>query len=206
MVELHLWLAGAQADPQRVWEAVWEGAESIELADARVSVPGRPALALGLATHVAQHGPSYVKGLAELRLGLHRWPAEVWEQASALAQRIGAPPTRSRPVCDWSTRAGRRRPARPPHSDEADRAIRQIGLRPRGTFHLDAFAQAHGLRGCAAGARRALLPKRAWIVDRLPLGRPRGFRRLAAGYGLHILRAPVWAARAWLFSRRRGRL
>ncbi len=204
VVELHLWLAGAQGDPEHVWQALWEGADSIELAGARVSVPGRPALALGLATHVAQHGPSYVKGLAELRLGLQRWPDEAWDQASALAQRIGAVEAFAAGLrlIEEGVVAAERLDL--PASDEAERAIRQIGLRPRGTFHLDAFAQAHGLRGRAAVARRALLPKRAWIIDHYRWA-DRGGLQLAAGYGLHILRAPVWAARAWLFSRRRGR-
>jgi hypothetical protein len=205
VVELHLWLAGAQADPQRVWDAVWEGAASIDLAGARVSVPGRPALALGLATHVAQHGPSYIKGLAELRLGLQRWPDEVWDQASALALRIGATDALAAGLrlIDEGVVAAERLGL--PASEEAERAIRQIGLRPRGTFHFDAFSRASGLRDRAAVARRALLPKRAWIVDHYRWA-DRGGLRLAAGYGLHILRAPVWAARAWLFSRRRGRL
>jgi hypothetical protein len=45
---------------------------------------------MGLALHAAQHGPKYVKGLAELALGLERWPTEVWEAAAQLAARTGA--------------------------------------------------------------------------------------------------------------------
>jgi len=76
--------------------------------------------------------------------------------------------------------------------------------RPRGTFHMQAFAEAGGLRERAQVLRRSLLPSREWIVWQDP--RAAGSRaRLAAARARHILRAPRWAVRVWRFRRRARR-
>jgi hypothetical protein len=88
-----------------------------------------------------------------------------------------------------------------PPTDELQWAIANRNVRPRGTFHLRAFAEARTLPQRASVLRRSLLPRREWIAWQYPWARAGGVRLLAA-YGLHLMRAPVWAAAAWRFRRR----
>jgi hypothetical protein len=60
------------------------------------------------------------------------------------------------------------------------------------------------LRERAQVVRRALLPSRAWITWEMRWA-ARGRVYLAAAYGLHVLRAPLWALRALRFRRGRSR-
>jgi hypothetical protein len=91
-----------------------------------------------------------------------------------------------------------------PATDRVDWEIRNSSLRPRGTFHLRAFVNAGGVGAGLAVLRRSLFPKRAWIVTEHPWAYRGGWRVLAA-YALHIAYAPLWALRAWRFSRRSPR-
>src|SRR3954452_15124637 len=61
MVELHLWLPGATADPQDAWDAVSGSRGWAEVDGLPVPCLDRPGLAMCLALHVAQHGPTYGK-------------------------------------------------------------------------------------------------------------------------------------------------
>jgi hypothetical protein len=204
LVELHLWLPGATADPQEVWDALSAGREWVEVDGLLVSCPGRPLLAMGVALHAAQHGPSYAKGLAELALGLERWPMEVWEAAAELAARTGAVEAFAAGLRLVPEGAVRACALGLPATEGANWEIRNAGSRPRGTFHLRAFLEAGGPRARLSVLRRSLLPKRAWIARQYPWA-GRGGWRLAAAYSLHVARAPLWALRAWRFRRRSPR-
>jgi len=72
--------------------------------------------------------------------------------------------------------------------------------RPRGTFHLEAFAGGRGARERLLVLLRALFPRREWIAWQYPWARKTGLRLMMAR-ALHVLRAPIWAVKAWRFRR-----
>jgi hypothetical protein len=157
-----------------------------------------------LATHAAQHGPAAVKHVYELELALASWPPDVWEPAAALAVEIGAtePFAAGLRMCRHGTAMAARLGLAP--TSGLDWEIRHRGERPRGTFHVQALAEARSAGDRLNVLRRSLFPRRAWIVLHHPWARRGGFRVLAA-YGMHLVTAPVWAARAWKFRRRARR-
>jgi hypothetical protein len=73
--------------------------------------------------------------------------------------------------------------------------------RPRGTFHLKEFAEAESLGVRARVLRHAVLPPREWIIWQHPWAR-RGAPLVIVAYAAHVMRAPLWAARAWRYRRR----
>jgi hypothetical protein len=160
-----------------------------------------------LAMHAAQHGPAFEKHLDELLLAIERWPDEVWESAALLAEELDATETFAaglRLVPEGEALAAR---IGLPSTTELDWTIRHLHDRPRGTFHLQAFADAAETRERLTILRRSLLPGRVWIMRQHPWARGGGLRVIAA-YGVHLARAPGWAARALLFrgrARRAGR-
>jgi hypothetical protein len=197
-VDLHLRLPGAAAPAQRVWDALSARRTAIELAGRAIPVLRREGLALHVALHAAQHGAAHAKGIVDLQLALERWPEEVWRAAAALATEIDAARAFAsglRQVGDGARLAERLElaPASAPDARE----------RPRGTFHLQALSGARGPRARARILRRALLPRRAWIVYTYPWARGGG-PLLAAAYAVHLARAPLWAARAWRYRRTAG--
>ncbi|MBA3327562.1 MAG: nucleotidyltransferase family protein, partial [Solirubrobacterales bacterium] len=196
MVDLHRRLPGAEAPAERVWAVLAARRTSIELAGREIPVLRREGLALHVATHAAQHGAGHPKGIIDLGLALERWPEEVWHGAAGLAAEIEARAafaTGLRLVPEGEQMAERVGlvPAL-----AAEWALANRADRPRGTFHLQAFAEAGGLRTRVGVVRRALLPRRAWIVYTYPWAR-HGGPRLVAAYLLHGARAPRWAVRAW---------
>jgi sarcosine oxidase gamma subunit len=203
-VDLHRWLPGAQADPTAAWSSLLARSTWIELSGRKAAVLDRGGQAMHLAMHAAQHGPAFTKPLDELALALERWPGDVWDSAATLAGEIGglqafAAGLRLLP----RGRAEAERLGLPPTA-ELDWMIRHRWSRPRGTFHLGALANAQGLAGRLDVLRRALFPGRAWMTFEYRWAR-RGGIYLALAYALHVVRAPVWAARAWLFTQRARR-
>ena len=200
-VDLHWQLYGCEAPPQIVWRVLSSRHRLIDVAGRRVRCLDRPGLALHLALHTAQHGPDDLKAAADLNRGLERWSPEIWGQAAELAAELGAVEAfaaglRLVPGGDLVTRR-----LDLPAADALLWQIAHRDERPRGTFHMQAFAEARGLSERMNVFRRALVPTRAWIVWEYPkAGRSR--LRLFAAYCAHILRAPAWAARAWRFRRR----
>lgn len=202
MIDLHRRLEGCEAPDALVWQALSSDRGWVEVAGTTVPTLSLPGLALSVALHVAQHGPGDTKAVGDLRRALERWPLEVWREAASLAEDVGG---------EESFAAGLR--LLPPGARLAD----QLGLgsaeralwdianrhsRPRGTFHLDALAEARSVREKADILRRALLPSRAWMSWEMPWA-TRSRAHLAAAYLTHILRAPLWAVRALRYSRRR---
>lgn len=206
-IDLHRWLPGARADPAVAWVSLVARRTWIELGGHQVAVLDRTGQAVHLATHAAQHGPAFRKHLDELELALARWPAGVWDSAARLTSEIDA--TEAFAAGLRLCRAGAAEAARLrlPATDELDWKIEHRAERPRGTFHLQALAEASGLRDRADVVRRSLVPPRAWIIHEHPWAEPGGLRVVAA-YGLHLALAPAWAARAWRFrwhAQRAGR-
>ena len=202
VVELHLWFAGARAEPELAWQALAAHRVPLQLEAGRVPVLDREGLALNLATHAAQHGPQYVKGLNELSLGLERWPADVWKRAAGLAHQLDAGSSfaaglRLIPAGEaLAERLGL------PHDEAVEWDVIHGRSRPRGMFHLDALGSAASLTERARLVRRALVPQRDWLLRTYPWAW-RSRPRLAVAYAIHIVRVPLWAVRGWRFSRRR---
>ena len=207
MIDLHRWLPGARATPGKAWEALAARRTWIEIEGRQAAVLDRAGQAMHLATHAAQHGPAFPKPVDELALALERWPADVWDSAALLAQEIDATEAFAaglRLVPEGAEVAERLALA---STAELDWTIRHRHARPRGTFHLQALADARGARERVRILRRSLLPSQAWIMHQHPWARAGGLRVIAA-YGAHLARAPGWAARAWLYrgrARRAGR-
>ena len=204
MIDLHRWLPGARATPGKAWEALAARRTWIEIEGLQAAVLDRGGQAMHLATHAAQHGPAFPKHVDELALGLERWPADVWDAAALLAHQIDATEAFAAGLrlVPEGTEVAERLALR--STAELDWTIRHRHARPRGTFHLQALADARGARERVRILRRSLLPSQAWIMHEHPWARAGGLRVIAA-YGAHLARAPGWAASAWLFRRRARR-
>jgi hypothetical protein len=200
-LDVHRRLPGLDAAPETAWEALWPSRGTIELAGRRIPVPARSAQALQLATHAAQHGPGYFKGLRELRMAMERWPLEVWQDAAGLARRLDAvaPLAAGLRLTPEGTRlAGQ---LELPVDSALEWEIEHARERPRGTFHAEAFGEAETMRERLGLLRRALFPKRRWLAVEYRWAE-RGPLQAVAAYVLHLARVPIWAARAWWFRRR----
>jgi hypothetical protein len=204
MVDLHRWLPGSSASPAAAWEVLVARRVSIDVGGRRAGVLDRVGQAMHLAIHAAQHGPAFTRHMEELALALARWPTEVWDSAAQLAQEIGATPAFAAGLrllpqgVEEATRLGL------PATAELDWTIRHRATRPRGTFHVQALADAAGADERFRILRRALLPERDWLVaERSWAGGSRLL--LLAARLVHLARAPAWAARAWWFRRRARR-
>jgi hypothetical protein len=200
-IDLHWRLDGCEAPPEIIWAVLNAEHTVIEVGGRHVRTLGRPGLALHLALHTAQHGPDDVKAVADLNRGLERWSPEVWLQAAKLARELRAAEAfaaglRLVPGGDLVVRR-----LQLPSGDAVLHELAHRGGRPRGTFHLQAFTEARGLRERLKLLRRSLVPSRAWIEWEHPEA-ANSRLRLFAAYCAHILRAPAWAATAWRFRRR----
>jgi len=199
-VDLHLRLPGARAPVQAAWDALVAHRTSIDLAGQTVPVLDRVGLAVHLATHAAQHGTGHAKALVDLQLGLERWPAEVWRDAAQLADEIDATAAFATGLRVVAAGAELSAELGLPSTAGLEWELANREARPRGTFHVEAWRNARGLRERADLLRRALLPSREWIAYTHPWAQRRGPYLLAA-YVLHIGRCPLWATRAWRFRR-----
>lgn len=204
MVDLHWKLYGCLAPADLAWDTLRTGAEPVTVAGNVVLRPGRPALALHAALHLAQHGPGDAKAAADLSLAVARWELGLWQEAAQLAVTLGA--------TDALAIGLRLLP-------EGERLADMLGVfpteraswemahrdaRPRGAHHLGALSEARTWRARAGVLRRALLPRPAWIRAEMRWAH-RSPGHLAAAYMLHVLRTPLWAARALRFARSRTR-
>lgn len=203
-IDLHWRLPGSQAPPELAWDALAQRRAWSHLDGRRVPMLDRKGLALHLATHAAQHGVRYSKPIGDLTRGLERWSLEVWRGAEQLAREVQATEAFAAGLRLVPPGAALARDLGLPAAGELEWTIAHRDARPRGTFHLRAFAQAPTLRERASVLRRSLLPRREWMDWQYPWARAGG-ARLVVAYGVHLLRAPLWAARAWRFRRRASR-
>jgi hypothetical protein len=204
LIELHRRLSGSDAAPETAWEALAARRVDLELSGSRVPVLNREGLAMHLATHAAQHGPGYDKGLRELALGLERWSFDVWQRAAELAAEIEATGPFAAGLRLVPTGAELAATLCLPATGQLDWESRHVAARPRGTFHLEALFEARGALPRARVVRRALLPSRRWIAWQYPWAGSHGVR-LAAARCIHVMRAPGLAFSAWRFRRRARR-
>ena len=199
-IDLHHRLVGCEAPEEAAFDVLFGRRATVELGDGTVYAPDRAGLALHLALHLAHHGPGDLKAAADLERGLERWPVETWSEAAAIASELEAVESFAAGLA---------------LTDPGDRLLAALGLeapgarlwaiqnrklRPRGTFHLEAFREAAGARARLGLIRRSLFPPRAWIRWEYRWA-ARGRLPLAIGYARHIARAPGWATRAWRYAR-----
>lgn len=204
LIDLHWRLPGCGASAEAVWEALSRRRASIELNGRKAAVLDPAGLALHLAIHAAHHGPDDLKAIADLTRGLERWPLGVWHAAASLAAELEATSAFAAGLRLVPIGTERADELGLPPTHELDWAIRHRDSRPRGTFHLQALANARDARARADVLRRSLLPGREWIAWEYPWARGGG-ARLVAAYGAHLLRTPLWAARAWRYRRKERR-
>jgi hypothetical protein len=202
MIDLHWRLDGCNAADTLVWQALSGDRGWVEVAGTTVPTLGLPGLALSVALHVAQHGRGDAKAVGDLRRALERWPLDVWREAASLAEDVGG---------EESFAAGLRLlPTGAKLADQlglgsAERVLWDLANRdsqPRGTFHLEALAEARSAREKVDIIRRALLPSQAWMSWEMRWA-TRSRAHLALAYLTHFARSPVWAVRALRYGRRR---
>ena len=200
MIDLHWRLPGAETSPEAAWAALSRERGWIELEGRRFATLSHQGLALHVATHAAQHGVRDGRPIEDLTLAVERWSPETWRGAATLAAEIGA---------TAAFAAGLRLVPRGevlaselglPATEGALWKIANREKRPRGTFHLEAFTGSRGARERLLVLRRSLFPKPEWIAWQYPWARKTGARLMLAR-GLHLMRAPIWAAKAWRFRR-----
>jgi hypothetical protein len=202
-IDLHWRLAGSEAPPGVTWNALAARHTWIDLAGGRAPVPSLGGLAMHVALHAAQHARD--KPMTDLALGLERWPPETWQEAADLARELEATEAFAAGLRLLPAGTTMARELDLPATDELSWAILHSDTRPRGTFHLQAFADAQSLGERLDVLRRSLLPRREWIVSQYPWARNTGALLLIAAYGVHLVRAPAWAGRAWRFARQARR-
>lgn len=204
MIDLHARFPGVQVAPEDAWLLLAAERTSIEVGRRNASVLSRKGLAFHLATHAAQHGPDDPRPLVELRLALAEWPAPTWRGAAELAGRLAGEAAFAAGLRLVPEGAALAAELGLPATDTLDWEIRNRGERPRGTYHLQALAEARGLRERARVACRILLPTREWIAWENPRA-ARGRLSLLRAYATHMLRLPWWGVRVLLYRRRRSR-
>jgi hypothetical protein len=202
VVDLHWRLAVTEAPAQAAWNALYARHQLIDLAGHRVATLDRSGLALHVATHAAQHGSRHPPGLRDLELALARWPPEVWSDAAGLAREVGA--TAAFAAGLHLARAGRELARTLDLAEASQSNWAPLHEWPRGTYHLTAFAEAGSFAARARVVQRALVPPPRWILWEHPWAR-RALPLLIPAYGAHLMRSPVWAARALRFYRRRAK-
>lgn len=88
-IDLHRTLAGLEAEPQRVWDTLSRGTETVQIASWTAQALSIPARALHVTLHVAHHGGS-TRQVEELKRALERADEQAWEAAAVLARELGA--------------------------------------------------------------------------------------------------------------------
>jgi len=204
IIDLHWRLSRCEATGEVVWEALARNRGAIELQGHSVAVPGQEGLALHLAIHATQGGPEDTKAMADLRRGIERWPLDAWRGAARLAAEVHgeAPFAAGLRLIPEGAELAERLELQP--TPELDWEIRNRETRPRGTFHVEAWSSARGVRAKLSVVRRSLFPTARWIRKQFPWADRRPWL-IPVAYARHILRGPLWAARAMRFRRRARR-
>ncbi len=90
LLDLHRSLWGAQVSPDVVWRVLAGQTEMALIAQVPTRVLNRPAMALHIAMHAAQHGIEVDKPLRDLERALAVFEPQVWLLAADLARRLRA--------------------------------------------------------------------------------------------------------------------
>jgi hypothetical protein len=194
-IDLHRTLAGARAEPDRVWEVLTRRTQPFELAGHTARSLDVPGLALQLALHAAQHG-GLTRHVEELELALQRAPAGTWQDAAALAREIEATAAFGEGLRFAPSGA----PLVLSAQSDTETVLRAQGLAEPLT--IERFARAGG-RARISIVSRKLFPPATFMRTWSPLAR-RGGLGLAVAYAGR----PIWlvarlprAVRAWRAAR-----
>lgn len=188
-VDLHHTLPGVRGDTHRLWEALSESVEEIEVGGEPVAILAQPARALLIALHAASHGVRAVQPLTDLERALCRVRPDVWEEAWALAIRLDchAPFAAGlRMVPDGlevTTRLGA--PERLPVE-----VILRATSPPETAFGFQRLSEASGVRAKARLMGREVFPTPGFMRAWRPLA-----RRGTAGLVLAYAWRPAWLLR-----------
>ena len=91
LIDLHHGLIGAGASTQTAWDVLFDRTVTMRVGGSSdVRVLDVPARAMHLALHAAQNGPVDLKAVADLERGLALLERKDWEEASRVADEIGA--------------------------------------------------------------------------------------------------------------------
>jgi hypothetical protein len=184
-VDLHQTIAGCTASTDDVWTAFAAHAEWVSIAGASSRIPDSSALALIVALHAAHNGPRMPKPLEDLKRALHGFDDATWDEASQLAERVGALPAFAAGLRLLPAGVARAPQVKP----TVDVALRSSGAPPL-SLGLDWLLRTHGIREKAALVRHVVLPPRGALRTWRPLAR-RGRAGLIAAY----VSQPFWLMR-----------
>jgi hypothetical protein len=205
-VDVHYTLLGAQLEPKLVWEVLAGETEATSLEGAAVRILTKPGRALVVALHAAHHGVLVGKPLDDLARALELLPAEVWEQASALAARLEATSAFATGLSLLPPgEAVARRLGLP--DERSTETVLRASTPPPMALGFDWLASTPGPRAKLGLVTRKIVPAPAFMRARSPLAR-RGRVGLAVAYVWRVL----WLARhaspgfrAWRRARRAAR-
>jgi hypothetical protein len=195
LIDLHWRLDRCEAPDDVVWAALAARRSSIELRGEEVAIFSDDGLALHVAIHAAQHGPDDAKAIGDLARAVERWQPDVWRRAAELAEAVEGVPALAAGLRLLPDGANVASDLGLPPTPELDWEIQHRDVRPRGTFHLQALKDARDIRERSNVLRRSLFPTRQWI-EREYSSALEGRLPLLRAYARHLLRAPLWAARA----------
>jgi hypothetical protein len=89
-VDLHTTIVGTGVGADRLWDVLGGQTELISVGAASIEALNRPARALHVVLHAAQHGMQEAKPREDLRRALERLPDETWVDAARLAVELDA--------------------------------------------------------------------------------------------------------------------
>ena len=179
-VDLHRTLYGVGVSDEAAWDVLSRGTEWLEIAGLRVEALSATARALHVALHAAQQGVEMEQSMTDVMQATQKLPLDLWRDAAALAERLGAVPTFA---------AGLRlvEPGRDiadqlalPNWKPAELSLREQTARDL-TLTLNRLVDTPGLRPRAALALRRAFPPPESMRSRSDLAR-RGPAGLAAAY------------------------
>jgi Uncharacterised nucleotidyltransferase len=186
-VDLHTAIVGVQAGPERLWKVLSGQAETMELAGSDVEILNRPARALHVVLHAAQHGLQEEKPREDLRRALGRVPPATWVDASRLAVELDAQ------AAFWTglsmEPAGRELQSRLEIEKGPTRTETELraSTAPPTAVGLLRLAETPGLGAKAKLVWREAFPSSAYLRTWSPLAR-RGWAGLALAY----VWRPIW--------------
>jgi hypothetical protein len=201
-IDLHRTLAGCNASPAEVWDALSKRTQLLDLEGISVEIPNAAARALVVALHAGEQGILLGHPLEDLRRALDLLPIELWVDASRLADKLRAH--------DSFVRGLRLVP-------EGAKVAERLGLadsnaKPQEPRSGQAFRIAHGFswawrqQGLLRKIRflgRKVIPRQEFMKSRSSLAR-RGRVALMAAYGWRILRL-LGSTPSAVVGRRRSR-
>lgn len=202
VIDLHSSLVGVAAGSV-AWDTLAEATEPLEVGGGTLDVLTGPAKALHVVLHAAQHGIGDERSVADLERALSRVEEREWDEAAALARRLGAEGAFASGL--RLTPVGREEAARLglPEGRSLETAVRAAGA-PPGVLGLYRFAKTPGVRARARLLRDEVFPAPGFLRAVSPLAR-RGRVGLAVAYAWRPfwLVSRLWpAVRTWRRARR----